>query len=161
MRALNALLDRILSLAAATMVAAFTLIILVDVVCRYWLHIPLTWAAELTVFLFQWTVFSGAALALRRGMHFGLGALIPKLWPNAAVALRISVALIVVCASVLLTVLAIRLSIQTWHSTFPTLPFSHAFATIAIVVGGAIMVLFGLEQLIDAPKPQPASAPHE
>ena len=65
------------------------------------------------------------------------------------------------CASVLLTVLAIRLSIQTWHSTFPTLPFSHAFATIAIVVGGAIMVLFGLEQLIDAPKPQPASAPHE
>ena len=42
MRALNALLDRILSLAAATMVAAFTLIILVDVVCRYWLHIPLT-----------------------------------------------------------------------------------------------------------------------
>jgi TRAP-type C4-dicarboxylate transport system permease small subunit len=159
MRALNAALDRILSVVAAVMVATFTLIILVDVVCRYWLHIPLTWVAELTVFLFQWTVFIGAALALRRGLHFGLGAVIPKLWPGTAAGLRITVALVVVGASLLLAVLAVRLSTQTWHSTYPTLPFSHAFATIAIVAGAAIMILFGLEQLIDARDPPPASVP--
>ena len=80
MRFICRVLDGAAAAACAALLTGFTVIILVDVVCRYWLRIPITWAAELTVFLFQVMSFLGAGLALRRGMHFGLGMLLKRAW---------------------------------------------------------------------------------
>lgn len=150
MRTLSTILDHAVAAIAATLMAAFTVIILVDVVCRYVLQIAVPWAAELTVLLFQWTIFLGSPLALRRGVHFGLGLVVPKFWPRSERWVRGFVGLVVVGASALLFILAIEMAQRTWHSSYPTLPFPHAVVNIGIAIGAFLMILFGLEQLFRA-----------
>lgn len=130
----------------AALLAAFTVIILVDVVCRYWFQIPLTWAAELTVFLFQVMSFFGAGLALRRGMHFGLGVLIKQVWPAGARFLGALIVLIVAATSLFLLVLAIQMTIETRHSTYVTLPMSPALIYLTMAISALMMLVFSLEQ---------------
>jgi len=147
MQTFYSIFERAVGAVAAALLATFTVIILIDVVCRYLLHIAIPWAAELTVLLFQWTIFLGSPLALRRGLHFGLGLVVPKYWPRSDRWVRGFVATVVVGASGLLFVLAIEMTQRTWHSTYPTLPLSHGVVNVGIAVGAFLMVLFGLEQL--------------
>lgn len=139
-------LDRLVEFAAVLLVVGFTLLILADVVCRYVLHVAIPWVSELSVFLFQWTVFLGAILALRRGLHFGVGLVLARAWPRLTTPLGLLVALIICATSVLLLVLAIRMCLQTWGATYSTLEISHGWAYVAIAISAATMALFALAQ---------------
>ena len=121
-------LEAVTGYVAAALLVAFTVIILVDVVFRYWLKIPLTWPAESSVLLFQWGVFLGAALAVRRRMHFGLA--------------------VVTAVSVMLVVLGLDMTGRTWPSLYATLPLSHGVAYLGVAVSGALMLVFTLPHLV-------------
>ena len=148
MRKLLRGLDPMVEAAGVLLVLAFALLILADVVCRYVLHVAIPWVSELSVFLFQWTVFLGAILALRRGLHFGVGLVLARLWPRLTVPLGVLVAAIVCATSTLLLVLAIRMARQTWDATYSTLDISHGWAYVAVGISAAVMALFALEQAI-------------
>lgn len=145
MRRLCRVLERTVEVFAAALVVAFTILILADVLCRYVLHIAIPWVSEMSVFLFQWTVFLGAILALRQGMHFGVGLVLARIWPASARPLGLLVNAIVCATSVLLLVLAIRMSIRTWDSTYSTLEISHGWAYVAVAISAGAMALFALE----------------
>jgi len=148
MRAFCARLEAGIGAIGAALVAAFTLVILADVACRYWLNIPLSWVAEFTVFLFQFTCFAGAAIALRRSMHFGLGILVHDLWPRAARALKPVVALLVVAAALLVVGLSLRMANQAWNSMYATLPISQATIYLVMAASALVMAIFALEPLV-------------
>lgn len=156
MQRLCAALEALIAAASAACVGAFTLIILADVVCRYWLKFPLTWAAEATVFLFQMTCFAGATVALRRGMHFGLGLLVHDLWPRAARVLKPLCALLVVVASLLVVRLAIQMAEKAWNAKYVTLPMTQAVVYVVLAASAAVLALFALETLVSgrAAKPE-------
>lgn len=142
------LLEAVTGYVAAALLVAFTVIILVDVVFRYWLKIPLTWPAESSVLLFQWGVFLGAALAVRRRMHFGLD-LIVRLMSAPLQRLAEGFGLGVVTAvSVLLVVLGLDMTRRAWPSLYATLPLSHGVAYLGVAVCGALMLVFTLPQLV-------------
>ena len=142
---------------AAAMVLVFSVVILVDVVCRYWLHIPIAWVSEFTVLLFQCTAFLGSTLALRRGLHFGLGLVLSRAWPKLAKPFGLFVAAVVTASSVLLLVLAIQMIRQTWDSTYATLQISHAWAFVGVAFSAGLMALFGLEQGMGVLRPAAAN----
>lgn len=142
------LIDATVVAIGAALVAAFTLIILVDVVCRYWLKIPLSWVTELTVFLFQITCLVGASVALRRGLHFGLGTMLHDLAPALAKRLRPFVAMLVALMSLVMLGLAIKMSMQAWNSMYTTLPISQATVYVVMAITFAAMALFAIEPLI-------------
>src|ERR1700722_2252421 len=75
-------LEVVIESVLGALMCAFTLIILLDVVFRYCLHVPLAWPAELSILLFQWMVFLGTPVALRRGLHFHVEAFVAWLPPN-------------------------------------------------------------------------------
>jgi TRAP-type C4-dicarboxylate transport system permease small subunit len=146
-------LDGAAAAGCAALLVAFTVIILVDVVCRYWLHIPIIWAAELTVFLFQVMSFLGAGLALRRGMHFGLGMLVKRVWPAAATVAQIGVSGVVGFTSAALLVLSVQMTIHSWGAMYTTLPLSRALIYMAMAFSAFMMLVFSIEALM-----QPAPA---
>lgn len=148
MRAFCAFLEGSAAAIGAALVFAFTIIILADVACRYWLKIPLSWVTEFTVFLFQLTCLAGAVIALRRGMHFGLGLLVRDVWPKASRALRPIVALAVAGAALLLGGLAIKMANQAWNSMYTTLPISQATVYIVMAISAAAMAILALEPLV-------------
>ena len=53
----------------------FSLMIVItftQVIFRYLLNSALPWAGEITIFLFIWVIFLGAAITLSKGLHIGV-----------------------------------------------------------------------------------------
>jgi len=60
-----------------------------NVVARYAFDSSLTWAAELTVYLFLWSTFFGAAYCFKQDAHISINILLEKVKPKTAKALLI------------------------------------------------------------------------
>jgi tripartite ATP-independent transporter DctM subunit len=75
-------LDRLLALVteplAAFAVAAEIIILLTGVVARFVFNHPLTWSDELASITFLWLAMLGSAIALRRGQHMRMTALVER-----------------------------------------------------------------------------------
>ena len=60
-----------------------------NVVARYLFHSSLTWAGELTVYLFLWSVFFGAAYCFKEDAHISVTVLLDRVNPKVAKVLMI------------------------------------------------------------------------
>ncbi len=95
-RAGTLLLERILRHAveatAALLVLAEIGILFMGVVARFVLHSPIVWTDELASILFLWLAMLGSVIALQRGQHMRLTAIItsrPALWRARAETLAV------------------------------------------------------------------------
>ena len=66
-----------------TMILA-TLVAFINVVMRYCFNYSMTWAGELTSYLFIWSALFGAAYGFKIGMHIGVNAILQILKPKIA-----------------------------------------------------------------------------
>ncbi|HUF69174.1 MAG TPA: TRAP transporter small permease [Longimicrobiales bacterium] len=66
------LLLRINAALAVVLFAALTVVVALQVLTRFVLHIPFIWSEEVARFLFFWTVLLGAAMSVRSRRHFVL-----------------------------------------------------------------------------------------
>ncbi len=140
--------ERGIGLVAAVTLAIFTGIVLLDVVFRYWLHIPLAWPAESSVLCFQWMVFLGAPVALRRGLHFGVNVGLDRLPPAARRIADIFIGLTILATSIAIAIMAYRMTVQNWNATFATLPLPRGAIYVGLCFSGIACALFGAEQTI-------------
>ena len=70
---------------AAALIAAEILILLAGVIARYFLNAPLVWTDEAASLLFLWLASLGSVVALRRGEHMRMTALVAKASPQGRV----------------------------------------------------------------------------
>ena len=73
---------------ATAFLIMFTVFVL-EIFCHYFFNYPLTWAYEVTVFGFIWTVILGAAYATRSGAHVMFDLLYEKQSPQVQRYMRI------------------------------------------------------------------------
>lgn len=73
------ILDQVLTVAAAIIVAATAVITCIAVFFRSVLHSSLPWPEEITGYALVWTSFIGAYLAARDNSHIGFDLLVDKL----------------------------------------------------------------------------------
>lgn len=142
-------LEHILGFICAVAVGSFTFLIILDVACRFIFHIPITWLNELSIFLFQLTSFTGATIALRKGLHFGLGLMVQDIWPKLSKTLQPVAIVVVAFTSCLIVYLAYIMAKHAWNSTYTTLPFSQATIYVVTMISALIMVLFSIEELLE------------
>ena len=89
-----------LEAALALLIAAIAILLMAEVVFRYFLNHSLFWVEELSRFLFLWLIFLGIGMAFRRSMHFAMRTLVDSLekrWRR--------VAGLMVCLAIFLTAL--------------------------------------------------------
>lgn len=149
MKSLCDVLEHFLGFVCALAVGSFTFLIILDVACRFVFHFPITWLNELSIFLFQLTSFTGATIALRKGLHFGLGVMVQDIWPKLSKTLQPIAIVVVAITSGLIVYLAIIMAKQAWHSTYTTLPLSQATIYVVTMISAVIMVLFSIEELLE------------
>jgi tripartite ATP-independent transporter DctM subunit len=138
----------LVDIAAGGLVLADIVVLLMGVLARFVFHSPLIWSDELASILFIWLAMLGAVVALRRGEHMRMTALVSS-QPQARRALFEAIAL---CASLAFLAMvawpAWAYASQERFITTPALDISNAWRAAALPVGIGLMGLFAVLRLL-------------
>jgi tripartite ATP-independent transporter DctM subunit len=133
---------------AALLVLAEIGVLFAGVVSRYVFHAPLVWSDELASILFLWLSMLGAVVALRRGEHMRMTALLQKVQPST----RAMLDAFAIAASIAFLVLIVWPSVDyAYEESFivtPALEISNAWRAAAIPAGIGIMLVMALLRLL-------------
>ncbi len=137
---------------AAALLLAEVALLLAGVVARYLLHVPLIWSDELAGILFQWLAMLGAVLALGRGEHMRMAALVSRAAPPLRAVLEaLALAVPVLFLGLMLWPGVDYAQDQGFVST-PALDLSGAWQAAAFPVGVGLMLVVALLRLWRAPR---------
>ena len=144
MKILRRVLDGGVEWLCILLLAVITLDLLLGVYSRYVLGSTFVWYDEVARASFMWLVFLGAALAVRRGAHFGLHVLIELLPPH----LKRTVLLVTPATIILFSTALVVLGWQfmqhgdTQTTAVMAMPVSWIYASMP--AGGALMMFYSV-----------------
>src|SRR3546814_10992571 len=81
---LDAAMGAVVEFLAMLLILVEIAILFSGVIARYVVHVPLVWTDELATILFLWLSLLGAVIALRRGAHIRIPALVDRVGPGAS-----------------------------------------------------------------------------
>ena len=143
-RGLGAVVETI----AAGLVLAEIIVLFAGVVSRYVFHQPLVWSDELASIMFLWLSMLGAVVALRRGEHMRMTALVNHVQPHTR-ALLDTVAITASLAFLLLVLFpAGEYAYEETFIVTPALEISNGWRASAIPVGMGLMIIVALLRLL-------------
>jgi TRAP-type C4-dicarboxylate transport system permease small subunit len=144
---LNDIVGMLVEFPAALLVAAEVVVLLMGVISRYVLHTPLVWSDELASILFLWLAMLGSIVALRRGEHMRMTAIVGKLSPHRRAFLDL-IAIAAALAFLLLVVgPAYQFAEDEMFVTTPSLEIANSWRAAALPIGIALMILVGFLQI--------------
>ena len=147
-RVLEKLLGGTVETIAALLITAEIGILFAGVVARYFLNTPLVWTDEAASLLFLWLASLGAVVALRRGEHMRMTALVAKVSPGLRAWLD-TVAIAATLAFLLMVVWpALEFAIDEAIVTSPSLEISNAWRAAALPTGLALMAVMAAIRLL-------------
>ena len=146
--ALDRRLGLLVEVPAALLVVADIVVLFWGVFARFVLHRPLVWSDELASLLFLWLAMMGSVVALRRGEHMRMTALVSKGSPQRRAVME------AVATSASLAFLAL-VAWPAWEYahdelviTTSALEISNAWRAAALPVGIALMAVFATLRLL-------------
>src|SRR5450830_972017 len=132
---------------AAALVVVETAVLLAGVIYRYALHDPLIWSDELASTLFIWLSMLGAVLALDRGEHMRLTAIVNRLSDKWRIWFE-TVAALIVCIFVLMIIHpAVDHASEQMAITTPALEIPDGLRAAALPVGAILMFLAAISRM--------------
>ncbi len=129
------------------LMVALVVDVFLGVFSRYVLQATFQWYDEVARLCFVWTVFLGAAVAVRRGAHFRLHLLIDRFGPRLRRATDLLVGLLVVVFGGVLVAGGIAMWPVARRQVTDSLELSMLWFHGALPVGGVLMILFSLPHL--------------
>lgn len=119
----------------------------IEVISRNVIHMPTTWAEELSRLFCVWSVFLGSASAWRRGAHITIVALLTRLRGKAEKSLILFVDF--VCAAFLAAVWygTIRLMFESYTTKTTALEMSISVFYLGLLLGLTGMLIFHFERI--------------
>lgn len=146
------LLDR-LAFAAMT-VAGISLVIMSlvqawQVFARYVLNNSPGWTEPVALLLMSLAVMCGAAVGVRRETHFSFSSFVSATPPIGQRILKSFSRLIAAIAGLGLMVLGGRLMMDDWGVNLAGAPLPSGLRFLALTLGGALILIFALERLIN------------
>ncbi len=133
-----ALLDRAITALAAVGMAAMSIAIFVQVVMRYVLGAPISWAEEFAGLLFTWVIFLGAAHVQASDTHLSIDSLRRVAGPTLAFVLGLVRLLVIGACGAVLVVEGVGLAERTWVLLYPAMGVTRG------LLYGSVPVCFGL-----------------
>ncbi len=147
-------LGNIVEWASMAFVVALAVVVFLQVFNRFVLKAPLAWSEDLAMLLFQWVVFLGAAVGVRRLRHFGIDLMVKKLPARMHRTIDLIVPFIV--GIVALTMITEGLHLLTFNRAriYATMDLSYLWAYLPIPVSGCLMILYLILQEVQRWKEQ-------
>ena len=141
------ILEKIISIVVAILLAAMVVIFCYQVFLRYVLHGANAWSEDLTRYLFVYTVLLGSGIATRRASHLTVDMFIDLLPKKVKLGLQIIFCGLIYFFLIFLFNEGVGLVQSTMNSTSASLRVPMAYFYLAIPIGAALMMLNMLEYL--------------
>ncbi|MCE5249440.1 TRAP transporter small permease [bacterium] len=137
-------LDRLLDTTVCMVLAVMTIVVAVNVFCRFVLSFSLSWGDETAQILLVWMTFLGAAIAMRNDSHYAFDYLVRSLPSKAGMVFTVVNRLIVIAMTALLIYWSGDVTIQISRWVMPATGISRSLVYGACPVGGLFMLLYAL-----------------
>jgi len=136
-----------LELAAAILLICITLVVTLQIVCRYILQELPPWSEELSRYLFIWANFVGAGVALARSSHVSIDSLVARLPDSVRRKLETVVIILVTTFALFMVYQGVVTAVAMKGSYSITMHFSMAWVFAALPAAGLIFVLYQLQKI--------------
>jgi TRAP-type C4-dicarboxylate transport system permease small subunit len=144
-------LNRICEVALIILLAAMALVVFLQVVFRYILHLPLFWTEEFARYCLVWASLLGAAVALKRGEHIAVTLFLDHFPKRAARALIVVAQISVILILAVMAWGGIKLVLVTSAQISPALRIPMAVPYLALPVGSVIMLFHVASSIMQRP----------
>lgn len=141
------LIDRVLEVLCAALLAAITLILFANALMRFVLNSPLGWTEELVTGLMLWLTMLGFTLGVRRRESIEIRAFVGRLPVRVQVWLRFATDLLMAAVLLHLAWFAYLYVTKFGGDPSPYLRLPKGFFTAALPVGATVAALVVLFQL--------------
>ena len=121
--------------------------VFLGVFSRYVIGRTFTWYDEIARLLFVWIVFLGAAVGVRRGVHFRLHLLVDRFSPAVRRAVHVLGLLVLVGFGLLLIQQGWKLVELGQFQRTPVMGLSKRYVYASVPTGGLLIILYSLPQL--------------
>ncbi len=126
-----------------------TLIVLLQIVMRYFFNSPLTWSEEIARYIFIYVTFLGAGILVYERGHLFVEVLFNKIQGKAKNVLQLILDLIVLIFSLYL-LWSSRYSMQYAHGSRSTaVQIPMEYIGLSVMIGAVLMILFSLYHVIN------------
>jgi len=139
----GAILAKAVEIPTALLVVVEILVLLAGVIFRYVLHTPLIWSDELAAALFLWLAMLGAVIALHRGEHMRMTAVVGMMPVRARAFCDIIAIAAAVAFLILIAHPAYEYAADEAFVIMPALEIPNSWRAAAIPVGAGLMLLVG------------------
>jgi tripartite ATP-independent transporter DctM subunit len=133
---------------AAILVVAEIAVLFAGVLSRYVLERPLVWSDELASLLFLWLAMLGSVIALQRGEHMRLTAIVAGFSEAARARAEALSAVAIALFLAMILPAAWSYAADQWYIETPALGLHDTVRTAALVVGAALMLLTAFTRLL-------------
>lgn len=118
-----------------------TLLVFISAMSRKFGH-PMSWAIDVSTFLFAWAVFLGGDAALRNDRLVSIDLLVKK-FSGKTQRVIMCINNIIMCLFLMIMVFyGIKLSITSYYRTFAGLPWlSYTWVTVSVPIGCLLMLV--------------------
>ncbi len=130
------------------MLAVASVVVFAQVLFRYVLEQPLSWAEEGSRFLFIWVALLGAALAVRNRSHFAIGVIVGHCPKPIQEAVRVLIALLGTYIFGLMVTEGWTLVLLNQNQESPAMGLTMSIPYAVIPISGLLMICFTWSDLI-------------
>ena len=153
---MNSVLGRTAHIAVATAGACIVSMAAVEawqVFARYVLNNSPSWTEPVALLLMSTAMMLGAAAGVRANRHFGFFLLVEHASPGKRRVLLFIPKLIALAVGIMLAGWGGEMLIDAWDFRMAGAPLPQGVVFLPMCVGGLLIALFALEQLISPPPP--------
>jgi tripartite ATP-independent transporter DctM subunit len=136
-----------LEFTAAILLIGITLVVTLQIVCRYILQELPPWSEELSRYLFIWANFVGAGVAFARSSHVSIDSFVTRLAASGRRKIEIVVVMLVTTFSLFLVYQGVRTAVAMKGSYSITMHFSMAWVFAALPAAGLIFLLYQSQKI--------------
>jgi len=154
---LNLILGRIAKLAIGIAAAAIVGMALVEawqVFARYVMNDSPSWTEPVALLLMSTAMMFGAAAGVRSNRHFGFFLLLDYISPGAQRALIVLARSVAAAVGLMLSGWGGRMLSDAWDFPMAGAPLPQGMVFLPVCIGGALMALFAIEQIVSPPPPE-------
>ncbi|HKE95113.1 MAG TPA: TRAP transporter small permease [Povalibacter sp.] len=151
---LNAVLGRVASIAlaiAGTALVGMAAVEAWQVFARYVLNDSPSWTEPVALLLMSTTMMLGAAAGVRANRHFGFFIVVDHVKPPVQRVLRTIARLIGMAIGLMFATWGGDMLIDAWDFPMAGAPLPQGVVFMPMCIGGALIAVFFLEQLISPP----------